>query len=917
MPAHPARRSARKFRNRSIHIERLEDRRMLAIGADLLKNIYADAVDANPGPFVEVNGTAFFAATSATTGRELWKTNGTAAGTVIVANIRPGADSSGPGNLVNVGGTLFFTATDGTSGAELWKSDGTAGGTQRVADITPGANGSNPTFLTNVDGLLYFSAADGTNGNELWQSDGTIGGTFMVRDIFAGGSSSSPIFLTNVNGTVFFAAITASGDELWKSDGTLDGTVLVKDISPAAGSSSPGGLVNVAGTLFFSATEPTGGKELWKSNGTTSGTVRVANLATGANNSNPAELVEMNGQVFFRANDGVSGAELWKSNGTAAGTVRVEDVEGDPGNFSPYGMTNINGTLFFRAGPASTGSELWKSDGTAEGTLQVKQIRPGAASSTPASFTGIGNLVFFSANDGTNGNELWLTDGTAAGTTLVLDINTGSGDSLPQSLANIGGNLLFSATEPTNGRELWRVTGLPAVLDVSGNVDFTENLVSVTLDADAKVTAPPGTSFNGGQLTVTIATNADPDDIVFIYNAGTGAGQIGNSNGNVTFGGVVIGTFTGGAGAAPLAVTFNSSATLASIQALLRNIRFRTFTDNPTPGTHRIEFVLTNSEDTPSNTGIVFAKTIAVNDAPKVSFSGTSTFTENGDPLVLAPFASVSDPDSANLAGGKLRVTITTNANANDRLGIRSGAPAPGAINVSGANVRLNTTTIGTITSSGFGTTALEITLNSNATVAAAQALVRAITFRTVGDTPTTGQRAIRFVLSDGDGGTSDPATATKLVNIVAVNDLPALSLSGSIAYTRNAPAILLAAAAGVSDVDSPNFAGGRLHVRIGAGDSSANRLGIGGGFSVDANNNVIITSSGLIIGKRTSSGFGTTDLIVVFNSNATAFRVQQLVRAITFKTVGGSAGTRSVLFSVSDGDGGTSPTRTKTVNVS
>ena len=42
----------------------------------------------------------------------------------------------------------------------------------------------------------------------------------------------------------------------------------------------------------------------------------------------------------------------------------------------------------------------------------------------------------------------------------------------------------------------------------------------------------------------------------------------------------------------------------------------------------------------------------------------------------------------------------------------------------------------------------------------------------------------------------------------------------------------------------------------------------------------------------------------------------QQLLRAITFKTVGGAAGTRSVLFSVSDGDGGASAEVSKTVNV-
>ena len=41
-------------------------------------------------------------------------------------------------------GTLFFSANDGTNGNELWKSDGTAAGTVLVKDINPGGNASDP-----------------------------------------------------------------------------------------------------------------------------------------------------------------------------------------------------------------------------------------------------------------------------------------------------------------------------------------------------------------------------------------------------------------------------------------------------------------------------------------------------------------------------------------------------------------------------------------------------------------------------------------------------------------------------------------------------------------------------------------------------------------------------------------------------
>ena len=44
-----------------------------------------------------------------------------------------------------VNGTLFFAADDGVHGRELWKSDGTAAGTVLVKDINPGSIGSYPS----------------------------------------------------------------------------------------------------------------------------------------------------------------------------------------------------------------------------------------------------------------------------------------------------------------------------------------------------------------------------------------------------------------------------------------------------------------------------------------------------------------------------------------------------------------------------------------------------------------------------------------------------------------------------------------------------------------------------------------------------------------------------------------------------
>ena len=419
----------------------------------LVKDILPGKLSSASTDLVNINGILYFQANDGVHGQELWKSDGTTAGTMLVKDIVVGSGSSmpsfsSPSGMIDVNGMIYFRAKNGVNGWELWKSDGTAAGTVMVKDIIEGSDGSTPFYLTNVNSTLYFIAI-GFDSNELWKSDGTAAGTVMVKDIFIG----YPSHLTDVNGILYFSASDEThSHELWKSDGTTTGTVMVKDINVGKGS-SPEDLTDVNGTLYFTANDGAG-REVWKSDGTAVGTVKLTDINTDNHSSAPSNLTNVNGTVYFLAWD-----ELWKSDGTPAGTVVVKDISVDGGRYATE-MININGTLYFRAHSNfyAGGYNLWKSDGTTAGTIQVKPTWLGKPIISPGYLSNFNGVLYFQSLHEDLGWELWKSDGTAAGTILVNDIRPGQASSHPRQLTVSGSKLFFLATHRNSGRELWSVS---------------------------------------------------------------------------------------------------------------------------------------------------------------------------------------------------------------------------------------------------------------------------------------------------------------------------------------------------------------------------------------------------------------------------------------------------------------------------
>ena len=385
---------------------------------------------------------------------------------------------------------LVFSADDGSTGRELWTTDGTVAGTRLLADIWPGGGSASPSSLTSLgDGRVVFAAADPVHNTELWVTDGTTAGTQLVLDINTASSGYGTSYPSNFalleNGrALFVASDPGRGYEPWVTDGTAEGTRALETNPESAYSYLSGAFVALGdGRALFSVSDSEIGTELWVTDGTQEGTGLVADIAPGPRGSSPGSYFGASGMIalgdgraIFGADDGVNGRELWVSDGTGAGTYLLTDLwpgtynpypgSGDvPGSSNPANFTALGGgRVLFTAADPGRGTELWITDGTPAGTVLLRDINPGEGSSAARFLTPLSNgRVVFQANDVTNGLELWVSDGTQAGTMLLRDIFLGTTSSQPYEFQAVGDGLRdfmhhahgFSTSSATEFGKVW------------------------------------------------------------------------------------------------------------------------------------------------------------------------------------------------------------------------------------------------------------------------------------------------------------------------------------------------------------------------------------------------------------------------------------------------------------------------------
>ena len=399
-------------------------------------------------------------------------------------------------------------------------------------------------------------------------------------------------------------------------------------------------------------------------------------------------------------------------------------------------------------------------------------------------------------------------------------------------------------------------------------------------------------------------------DLLTIKSVGTGAGQINVAGTKVRYGSVLFGEVVELFNT-DLAVTFNSNATPAIVQALLRQLTFST-TDTEN-GDRYIRLSLNDG----SGDGTTYVyKTITFGspvEAPVIALSpGATSYPGDQSAVVIDSGAAVSDGDSTNFEDGVLTISMQSGSTVDDRLGIKSQGTGAGQINLAGNVIRYGSNAIGSYSGGFSDNSDLVISLLSNANATSVTALLRSLTFSISDSSPSTTNRTVRFVLEDGEGGISEPVDKTITVSVSVGNPNPTLQLpSANPTYSKAAQAVAVDAGAVVINPTSGSgtLGGGVLTVSINDVNTGRKKLDL---FSLSSLNGIGVSRGTQLVNGR---------LVTIYdlNTNVTAQTVQNAIRGINFKTSGKGlkTTTRSVKIQLEDSEGHKSVEVTKTINVS
>ena len=485
-------------------------------------------------------------------GIALLKSDGSTKGTKVLKEF------ASINELLEVNGDLYFIADDGsgtdaTGGNRLWRSDGTARGTVLVKDLYPGADPNFPQDLFEIDGVLFYSAIDSNregietgveggigkypyvNGYEVWRREGEGVGSRFFRNLIpdkvitdteisseeieqiALDENGDPIELTKtttVETTIDpdkrITTITTTTEEQSYINGEV---VTTKTTSTEQRETVPNDLTTEEVTKTYEVYDVTDSEgntinQLLLESITT--TTRIVDIESGliTTTTQLEKDYVVNGVIDRRTTisttqEAITGADLEAKTvsveetlATTIEIIRTADITTSifENDSFPKDFTGINGNYFFAAHSSALysletstsdtligGLELWFSDGTEAGTKPIninenvytfyepedgeytpaEQIanpefgfKAKSSSSFPRELTKFGDQLVLVANDGISGFELWAVSDEGDNIRQISNLAEGNTSSSPEELTVVGNRLYFTADDGT-GRKLW------------------------------------------------------------------------------------------------------------------------------------------------------------------------------------------------------------------------------------------------------------------------------------------------------------------------------------------------------------------------------------------------------------------------------------------------------------------------------
>lgn len=436
--------------------------------------------------FTKYNGYLYFFVDAQSSGKGLWKTDGTQAGTTkILGNIGSTCE------LIAFQGFLYFIQYN-----SIWKSDGTTAGTTLLVNVkdviinntgqnligfndnlifrtsnqqsfylskldlqnlsittiiqTPWSNGFNtPSITSNVDVDTALYLLDRRNDRSyLWKIRSS---NFQATLLDTYNTNAQGLY--KVNNCVIFS--TSNKLLSISPNSNVLPTVLQDTIVTLPYSNKTSNYTAILNDqLYIIASGTHSGYKLWKSDGTINGTVVIKDLPT-----SPTAIFSMNNSLYFKLL-GIN--KLWKSDGTERNTIIAVDLP----------LANIdtlflfekqfwvsNQKAFFWGSTPQYGAEPYFTDGNLVSELVSDIERGNKSSSSLSTSYKINGILYFVTNNGIIGDELWKSDGTPENTALVKDIAEGSNSSYINNMVEMNGILYFTANDVVHGTQLWRSDG--------------------------------------------------------------------------------------------------------------------------------------------------------------------------------------------------------------------------------------------------------------------------------------------------------------------------------------------------------------------------------------------------------------------------------------------------------------------------